>query len=53
MEASDADDLARCERELARIRSTHDEPAWLLALAEHDWLMEKDLILKQAHPVSH
>jgi hypothetical protein len=53
MEASDAEALARCDQELERIRSTHDEPAWLLVLAEQDWLMEKALILKQAHPVSH
>jgi len=48
METSPTDALARCDEELASIRSTHDARAWLIALAENDWLLEKALILNQA-----
>lgn len=41
---SPADQLARCDREIAAMGEQHDAPAWLVALGVGDWERERGLI---------
>lgn len=44
-----SDDLARCDREIAEMLSqSPDKPAWLVTLGVHDWMMERELILRES-----
>lgn len=46
-------DLIRCAAEIAEIEMRPDvcggtAPAWLVALGENDWIVEADLIAREA-----
>ena len=48
-EPDTASQLARCDREIARIRiATGIHPAWLITLGTEDWEWEKRMILEEA-----
>lgn len=49
MESTTAEELARCDREMAELQARDDirngtAPAWLVTLGMTDWEMEKRLI---------
>ena len=40
--------LERCDREIARLQDTHNEPALLVTMAIEDWEAEKRAIEREA-----
>lgn len=49
---SHADELARCDREIAEIQNRADfktAPSWLLTMGMMDWETEKALITRTSH----
>ena len=43
--------LLRCDQEIARMTGQQDAPAWLVALGQNDWEVEKRLIQGEKHEI--